>query len=688
MKGARSAFVLLALVGAFVLPATLAWAHAAFISSQPEPGQELGTAPGVVTLMFTEPLNERLSRATVTDPTGRRFDGRAISEEEMQVPLSTNATGVYDVSWTTVSTIDGHTLRGAFRFGVGLNPGPGSEATTVTGPRGSDLLIAIARAAEYLALLVAVGMILFRRLAKGKEGLAWVRVRPRPVLAVALLSGIAVVMGEAFAAARSPSVGAVVNYLTTGLPGLARVSRIGLEALALFATVVEAPSLWLLVSGALGALAAAGHAAAIRPAWWGILVDAVHLVAAGLWAGGILTLATLRPPGGWRGKQGLSLLARFSPVALIAFLASVGFGIVQAFQELGGLGELFGSSYGRVLAVKAGLVALMVPLSLLAWRTRRALPSVEAAIAVTVVAAAALLAAYPLPPSRQSAAEASREAPGAASAFPEPGDLTLGGQAGQVLVGLSLRPGQPGLNEVFVYLLPIEGEAAAAALSASLSVGGTADALTTCGSTCRKATVELLGGERVDVQVAGPTGGTAMFLLPEIPAPDGASLVERLQRRMHDLSTYRIDETLNSGLGTVQANYAFVAPDSFESQVEGGPGTIWIGDTRYLQQQTGGAWQVERGASPSPIPSFIWDYFKPLIDPAVLGTQAIEGVRTTIVAFVGESGEIPVWFKLWVDGDGLVRQAQMRAPGHFMDHRYFDFDAPITINSPVLPGPP
>ena len=41
-----------------------------------------------------------------------------------------------------------------------------------------------------------------------------------------------------------------------------------------------------------------------------------------------------------------------------------------------------------------------------------------------------------------------------------------------------------------------------------------------------------------------------------------------------------------------------------------------------------------------------------------------------------------MWFKLCIDGDGLVRRAEMRAQGHFMDHRYFAFNEPVTIEPP------
>jgi len=43
----------------------------------------------------------------------------------------------------------------------------------------------------------------------------------------------------------------------------------------------------------------------------------------------------------------------------------------------------------------------------------------------------------------------------------------------------------------------------------------------------------------------------------------------------------------------------------------------------------------------------------------------------------------PIWFRLWVDAEGLVHRAHLRAGGHFMEQRYFDVDAPIDIQPPT-----
>src|SRR5258706_5561064 len=59
------------------------------------------------------------------------------------------------------------------------------------------------------------------------------------------------------------------------------------------------------------------HAAGVEAQAVGAeLVDAVHVLSAAMWAGGILALASLRPPGGWRSGDAGVLLERFGRLAV------------------------------------------------------------------------------------------------------------------------------------------------------------------------------------------------------------------------------------------------------------------------------------------------------------------------------------------------------------------------------------
>jgi len=668
---------------AILLPAVPAWAHAALVSSDPEPGAELSTSPGVVTLAFSEPLNVELSNATVASPDGDAFQGTASSENRIAIPLTTNAPGVYVVEWSTVSTLDGHPLHGSFAFGVGVSPGAAGEGSVATGPGEGGLLLGLGRAAEYASLFAAMGMLLLQRLARKEPPIDWVRPRIRVALVTALVSGTTVVMAEAALAAGSPSLGRMATYLTTGSPGGARILRVAAEAAAVAASFIGGGLIVVPLVIALVALAWSGHAAAVDPRWLGIGADAVHVLSAGLWAGGILALVTLRPPDGWREPQGRALLERFTPVALVAFSVTVAAGAVRGFQELNTLSDLIRTSYGLVLLSKILAVVVMAQLSWLAWRRIVGSFKAEAAVAILVVGLAGVLAAYPLPPARITEAEAATAGSDeGVSALPQDGDLTLGASAGEVLVGLSVRPGEPGRNEILVYLLPLDGEQAAAGIPATVAIAGEAQVpMRDCGPTCRRTGLDLSGGEDLRVTIGGSSGGTAEFRVPALPAASGRRLLARAQARIHALDSYRMRENLSSGAGAVRSDYAFVAPDLARIDVEERSTTVFVGDTRYLREGTG-PWQVQRNTPPLSVPIFIWDTFRPWVDPRIVGSERVDGRPARVLSFFGSSGGTPAWFRLWIGGNGLVLRAQMRAQGHFMDQQYGDFDAPIQIQAP------
>jgi copper transport protein len=679
------------LVPVIVLLAVLAWprpasAHAAFVSSEPQPGERLEFAPGVVSLTFSEPLNFKLSHAEVTDPTGRMFETSSTSDRKMTVRLDASAPGSYEVRWTTVSPLDGHTLRGTLLFGVRVTPTE-AEAATSTAPTANDIMLAAARTLEYAGLLTAGGMLLLIGLARRRERLDWVRPSVRAPLLIAAASGLAVVAGEAAAAGSSLSSEVLSNYLfSSGLAGWARLTRVVAEVVALWAVLVH-PSLAVApLALAFGALASAGHAAALRPAWWGITVDAIHLVSASLWAGGILALARIRSPDGWRGPQGAKLLERFTPVALNAFALTVSTGILRATQELSAPLDLIRSSYGRVLAAKIIGVLVMVPLSVRAWRRLAGSFSREATLAVVVIGAAAILAAYPLPPGRaEEAEEAAVAAVGSSRAVPLAGDLTLGEGAGQTLVGLTLRPGEPGRNEALIFVLPIGGPDAARDVPVSIGVGSRQIDAVSCGTTCRRAFVRLDGGERLLIDVGGHEGGTAAFDVPRLAAANGADLVRAGTKRMRELDTLRVAETLGPAHPPIRTDYAYRAPDRMRIDAGTRYRLIAIGSRQYQWDSSSKKWSVSEKLSQIDAPAFQWSSFKP-VAARITVKEKVDGVETTVVSFFAGDVANPVWFKLWIDRSDLVHRMEMRAIGHFMDQRLLAFDEPVSIEPPGLTG--
>lgn len=649
-------------------------AHAALVDSQPEAGSELDGAPDAVVLEFSEPLIADLSDATVTDPDGGDWPRTSAGESSMRVRLDTDAEGIYSVAWKTVSPLDGHTLRGRFTFGVGVDPGEQPPPSTAPGAGG--VVVAALRVVEYAGLLAAVGMLLLRHLASRDPALGWVRPRLRWPLAIALVGGVTVVTGEALLAVSSPSPAALGGFLGAE-PGLPRLARLAAVAFALVAVTSGAVRLAAVAVGAsLIGLAASGHAAGAGPATGAVAVQALHLTAVGLWAGTILALVGLRPPGGWRDRAGRELLRRFSPVAIWAFLVTVATGTLRGAHELVAVSDLWADPYGRVLGLKIIAVVLMVPLSLRAWRLRSPRPRLEAALAVVALGAAAVLAAFPLPPQRAAVEVTADDVED--PSIPQGGDLTVGVDVDQVLIGLTFRTADR-TDDVFVHVGTSPREDADD-VDVELHVDGREMELERCGGTCRHIHTHLGGGEVIEVGVDG-SDETVAVTLPEDTAAEGRGLLERLDQRMGELERIRYDEEFRPADPAIVSTAWLEAPDRLHFvQHTTGRETIRVGDTIYRREGPDERWRASSGPSLT-VPAYIWDEAD-RIAPRVWGTEMIDGTETEVLTFFVDHRTTPIWYRLWADAEGLVHQAEMRAVGHFMDHRYGDFDGDFTVEPP------
>ncbi|HEU5188205.1 MAG TPA: CopD family protein [Methylomirabilota bacterium] len=126
---------------------------------------------------------------------------------------------------------------------------------------------------------------------------------------------------------------------------------------------------WLLAAAGAGALAWAGHAAAVEADGGAALgADLLHLVAAGAWLGALgplhLLLRAASSPGGADARPYAVLAARrFSKIALLAMLVLVATGLWNAWEQLGDIPSLLGTRYGWLLLLK---ITLLVPILALA----------------------------------------------------------------------------------------------------------------------------------------------------------------------------------------------------------------------------------------------------------------------------------------------------------------------------------
>jgi len=265
-------------------------------------------------------------------------------------------------------------------------------------PTAADVAVGAFRWLEYVGLIGVIGVFVVRRLAANSPRIEWARPPMHLVLVAAFVGGLCLIAVESIRA--SGSVSGAVAFLVGGADGWVRLGRVTAEGGALVLCLMGRRLVAPLAVFAAAALALASHAVLVQPAAGPIFADALHVLSAGVWAGGIMVLATLRPPGGWIGEEGRALLWRFGRVALIAFAITAMTGVVAAASALSSVSDLWTTPYGVVLSVKSAGVLVMLVLSALAWRRGVGLVRFEAGVAILVLAATAVLTATPVPPAR------------------------------------------------------------------------------------------------------------------------------------------------------------------------------------------------------------------------------------------------------------------------------------------------
>lgn len=245
----------------------------------------------------------------------------------------------------------------------------------MTGP--PDLLLAAPHWLEYLGLLGGIGCFVVRRLGRQAPAIAWAQ----PPMHVAFAAALA---------------GGGLLLLIGGWQWLVAL-RVLAEAAALILCLRGTPAVAPFAVLAAALLAPAGHAAGLVEAAGAEFADVLHVISAGMWAGGILALASLRPPSGWSSREAGALLERFGRVAVIAFGVTALTGLLRATEQIGSPADLWTTSYGAVLLLKSAGVLVMLALSAVGWRRAFPVARFEAGVAVIVVGLTALLAAFPLP---------------------------------------------------------------------------------------------------------------------------------------------------------------------------------------------------------------------------------------------------------------------------------------------------
>jgi copper transport protein len=477
---------------------TAASAHAVLRSSDPADGASVDQAPRQVTLTFTERPEPRLSTVQVLDADGRPVQaGKAgpVAGQpfQLRVPLGALGDGIYTVAWRTVSRDDGHVSGGSFAFGVGV-AAPASGGTTGSSARAASTpapspLATAGRWLLYcgLALLVgasATGLAVYDgRLPPGARPLLWAGAGLTVVGLVARVAAERAAVGVSLADLAASDTGRNLAWLAGGVLTSAITA-------GLLATRIHQPKSpdravtadnshprrsggvgrgWLAAVGLTAALAMglqvlAGHAAApstLRPV--NLVAQWLHLLAAGVWAGGLVwllagLLSHARKPSQPAATEAtpvdrVQAVLRFSRLALPVVGVLAATGLNRALDLAGGWSGLLETGFGRVLDLK---LVLFAGLLVLAARNRyRLLPALagpqgrlgalrrsvtaEIGLVTAVLLAAALLTQ--LPPGKFALATATARPSPPANVQVQGSDITT-----SVRLALTATPGTAGPN--------------------------------------------------------------------------------------------------------------------------------------------------------------------------------------------------------------------------------------------------
>jgi copper transport protein len=401
----RAAIVGLLALLAVLLTQSPASAHAALLRSSPGAGTTVPEAPSEVVLTFSEPISAVNDKIRIIGPDGERADRGTPSVDgpTLRIQLRDEAPrGTYLVSYRVISA-DSHPVPGGFTFSVGA---PSASAPTLPEEKVDGTvtnLIAAAKYVGYLGLVLLVGpalvLILLWPARLGQRG-------PRRMLWAGFgLVAVSTVVGVYLQAPYTNGTslfGVTGSDLTEvlgskyGVAGLIRLACMAVAAILLRPSLAgrggRVDRALLLIVATIGAVTwpLAGHPAASPVPAVSVVVDTLHLGAAAVWLGGLVMLAVflLRQATERELAAILPVWSRWAALSVSTLLIA---GVISALIEVGTPTALVGTTYGRLVLAKVGLVGLMLLAAMTARRlTSRGVEAWQGGLRKAVVAEVAV----------------------------------------------------------------------------------------------------------------------------------------------------------------------------------------------------------------------------------------------------------------------------------------------------------
>lgn len=435
-------------------------AHTRLAGSTPAAGDTVAAGVREVRLRFSLPPEASMTwlavlRGADTVAAGTTTPVPGTDGREFVLVLPTAlAGGAYQVAWRTAGA-DGHVLRGTFGFqvldeaGAAVPPAApthhpagvtAEEHETHTTSPGSRLGVLV-RWGWFLGLLGMIGAPAFygavldrmrrrglheRVTARAAYGAWHVAAGAAALSLLTLLLRLWMHSVEMYGAAEALDGSRLAALLQTTTWGTAWILQ-AVATVGFFLGLMVARAPHGRGAGWVGAGAAAlllasvpalsGHAASVENnTALAILTDTLHVLGAGVWLGTLAVLVAAGMPAALATADGGSpraladMVNVFSPVALAGGAVAGLTGVVNALLHLTAVGDLWGTGYGRTLALKLLLLGVVAVAGAYNWRRVR--PSlgdeagaprlrrstaVELGMGALVVLVTAILVALPTP---------------------------------------------------------------------------------------------------------------------------------------------------------------------------------------------------------------------------------------------------------------------------------------------------
>jgi copper transport protein len=344
------------------------FAHATLKKAEPAPDSELKDSPKDIVLTFDERLENELYSIKVFNENGERVVNAKpeMSKDQTSIKqfLPDLPDGNYVISYNVISA-DGHPIRSSYVISIGEETVFKRDINQEVlekqkSSAGFTVFRSVVRVLYYMALILTTGWIVWGSIYTLKQDMkSAFRQRAIHLQIVLLLTTLGLVTVQLSDILERWTLNEILSILTGTTVGLSLVCSV-LLSLAGFPLLLRFKSVDLIwVVMVMTAKSFNGHAAAFESEIrsMSLDLDVVHLLAAAIWAGGLLYILTF-----WKKQKEhiRQFLHFFSQVALISMLILVVTGSAYTLIFVPQLEYLLHSLWGQMLLVKVALVLLVI----------------------------------------------------------------------------------------------------------------------------------------------------------------------------------------------------------------------------------------------------------------------------------------------------------------------------------------